>query len=455
MQVAVRSRFNMGIALVGTGVIALAPIAQPMPSIAEIQVRAMSSAEVALTAAVNPIDQWVQIIQETFTNSGALVQTYLDNPAPILHQMILNGIGYGEQTVTALQTSLSNLAEAVRFDNPNGVIAYLQQGVSQILAGQIYEAYNTFFSVGFGLIASGVLPLVNLLQIPVTVVQNFANVVATLPPILVGLGFGTLATVNGTLQATTFQAQAVLDALNAGDVPGAVGALVATPGVIVNAALNGFAHTGAPGLLSPGGGIVGSLIQALNTIATAIAPPAATDFAAQVADTGPSALPSAASSVATITVGAEKAGTPETTKTAASETTPAEPTATEPAATEPAATEPAATEPAATEPAATEPAATEPAASEPAPTASETPSTATELKRESKSKTKPESSSTSPRTARPNGRTDATNGNKAEAGKTGRQTKPSGSTGSETGSDSAGTGTKSGASRSDTSGAAA
>lgn len=185
MQVAVRSRFNMGIALVGTGVIALAPIAQPMPAIAELQARAMSSAEVALTAAVNPIDQWVQIIQDTLTNSGALVQTYLDNPAPILRQLLLNGIGYGEQTATALQTSVTNLAEAIRFDNPNGAWAYLQQGVSQILAGQIYEAYGTFWNIGLGLVLSGAFPLLPLLQIPITVTQNFANVVAAIPSIVV------------------------------------------------------------------------------------------------------------------------------------------------------------------------------------------------------------------------------------------------------------------------------
>jgi len=44
MQVAVRSRLNVGIALAGAGAIALAPIAQPMPAIAELQARAAYSA---------------------------------------------------------------------------------------------------------------------------------------------------------------------------------------------------------------------------------------------------------------------------------------------------------------------------------------------------------------------------------------------------------------------------
>jgi hypothetical protein len=437
MQVAVRSRLNMGIALAGAGAIALAPIAQPMPAIAELQARAVSSAQVALTAAANPIEQWAQIIQDTLANGGTLVQNYLNNPLPIVHQLILNGAGYVGQTVTALQSSFSNLVDSLRFDNPYGFPAGVQQGLSQILAGQIYEGYNTLFSAGLGLIIGPVFPLLDLLQIPVTMVQNVANVVAKVPNTLLFAGLGAIGTINGTLQATAFQVQAVVDALKTGDLLGAVGAIVATPGAIVNAVLNGFAFSGAPGLLSPGG-IIDQVMQALNTFAQAIAPAASTPIAlsAKVADTSPSALPSAALSVATATLGAEKVATPEATKTAATETTAAEPAATEPAATEPTATEPTATEPAATEPAATTP---------------ETPSTPTETKPETNPETKPESGTTSGGTTTPNGGTDTTGGNKAEPGKPGEPTKPSGSTGSETGSgstgsDSTGSGSGSGAS---------
>ncbi|MBB5162190.1 hypothetical protein [Mycobacterium sp. AZCC_0083] len=407
MQVAVRSRLNMGIALAGAGAIALAPIAQPMPAIAELQARAVSSAQVALTAAANPIEQWAQIIQDTLANGGTLVQNYLNNPLPIVHQLILNGAGYVGQTVTALQSSFSNLVDSLRFDNPYGFPAGVQQGLSQILAGQIYEGYNTLFSAGLGLIIGPVFPLLDLLQIPVTMVQNVANVVAKVPNTLLFMGLGAIGTINGTLQATAFQVQAVVDALKTGDLFGAVGAIVATPGAIVNAVLNGFAFSGAPGLLSPGG-LIDQVMQALNTFAQAIAPATATPLAAKVADTSPSALPSAALSVATATLGSETVATPEA-KTATAETTAAEPAATEPAATEPTATEPAATTP-------------------------ETPSTPTETKPE----TKPESGATSGSTTTPNGGTDATGGNKAEPGKPGEPTKPSGSTGSETGSGSTG-----------------
>lgn len=194
-----------------------------MPAVAELQARAVSSAEVALTAAANPIEQWAQIIQDTLANGGALVQSYLNNPLPIVHQLILNGAGYVGQTVTALQSSFSNLVDTLRFDNPFGFPAGVQQGISQILAGQIYEGYNTSFSAGLGLIIGPVFPLLDLLQIPVSMVQNVANVVAKVPQALLGLGLGAIGTINGTLQATAFQVQAVVDALKTGDLLGAVG----------------------------------------------------------------------------------------------------------------------------------------------------------------------------------------------------------------------------------------
>lgn len=440
MQVAVRSRLNMGIALAGAGAIALAPIAQPMPAIAELQARAVSSAEVALSAAANPIEQWAQIIQDALANSGTLVQSYLNNPLPIVHQLILNGAGYVGQTVTALQTGFSNLVDSLRFDNPYGFPAGVQQGLSEILAGQIYDGYNTLFNAGLGLILGPVFPLLDLLQIPVTMAQNVANVVAAVPNALLFAGLGALGTINGTFQAAAYQVQAVVDALKTGDLLGAVGAIVAVPGAIVNAVLNGFPVSGAPGILSPGG-IIDQVIQTLNSFAQAIAP-TSTPLAAKVADTSPSAVPSASLSVATTTLGAEKVATPEESKAPATETTATETTATEPKATEPTATTPTATTPTTTEPTATEPTETTP----------EKPSSSTETKPE----TKPESGTTA------NGGTDTTGGNKAEPGKTGEPTKPSdtsgGSTGTEsgstgsTGSDGAGSASGSGTSGSGTSG---
>ena len=414
MQVAV-PRINMGIALAGASAIALAPIAQPMPAIAELQAQAVSSAKVALTAAVNPIEQWGNIIRDALANGGGLVETYMTNPAPILHQLLINGLGYGGQTFAALQSSFGNLVDQLKLDNPYGFPAGVQNAFNQIRAGQLYEAYNTLFSAGLGLIVGPVFPLLELLQIPVNMAQNFADVVAVAPSVLVGASFGVIGTVNGTMQATAFQAQAVLDALKARDLMGAVNALVATPGAIVNAVLNGFALSGAPGLLTSGG-LIDQVIQGLNAIAHALAPATSTSLAAKVADTAPSAVPSAALSGATVTLGAEKVTTPDAPKVAATKTSETKTPATETTPAEPAATTPAAGAPAASSP--------------------ETPSPATE--------TKPDSGTTSGSTTTPTGGTGSTSG--TTAGEPTKPTKPSGSTGSETGSGSTGSGSGSGAS---------
>jgi hypothetical protein len=408
MHGAVRSRINMGIALTGAGAIALAPIAQPTPAIAELQARAVSSAKVALTAAVNPIEQWGNIIRDALANGGTLVHSYMQNPAPILHQLLINGLGYGGQTFAALQSSFGNLVDQLKLDNPYGFPAGVRNAFNQIRAGQLYEAYNTLFSAGLGLIVGPVFPLLELLQIPVDMAQNFADVVAVAPSVLVGASFGVIGTVNGTMQATAFQAQAVVDALKARDLMGAVNALVATPGAIVNAVLNGFALSGAPGLLTSGG-LIDQVIQGLNAIAHALAPTPA-PVAAKVADTGPSAVPSAALSTATVTLGAEKVTTPDSTKVAATKTAETKATPAEPATTAPVAV-----------------------------ASPETPAPATE--------TKPESGTTSGSTTTPTGGTDTSGGTTAgTSGTTGEPTKPSGSTGSQTGAGSTGSGSSSGAS---------
>lgn len=465
MQVALRSRLNVGIALAGAGALALAPIAQPMPAIAELQARTVSSAGVALTAGVTPIEQWSQITKDAFTNGGALLQSYLNNPAPILRQMTLNALGNGEQALAAAQTSFTSLVDHLRSDNPYGLPMAIETGLSQIFAGQIYEGVNALWAGGVGLIVNPLFPLVELLQIPTAIVQNVANVVAEIPSIALGLGLAAIGSINGPLLATAHQVQVAADAFRTGDLLGAVGAVVAIPGAIVDAALNGFAPSGTPGLLSPFG-IIDQLIGALDRIAKAIAPATSTPFATTEAGNTPSALPSAAVSVEPVTLGAAKPEATESTATvpaltnptaaepAADEPTPGQPAADEPTATEPLATEPLANEPNGDEPTATEPLATEPTADEPTadePTAAEpeTPSTATETAATEKLIATLESgtasASASAGRTTPDGGGDTTNGNKEQPDNQGQPTKSSGSIGSEAGS----SGTSSGNSASD------
>ncbi|MEZ0050718.1 putative membrane protein YgcG [Mycobacterium sp. MAA66] len=421
MQVVVRARLNMGIALAGAGAIALAPIAQPLPAIAELQARAVSSTHVALTAAANPIEQWAQIIRDTLANGGTLVQSYLSDPLPILHQVLNNGLGYGQQTITALQGAFSAFVQQMAFNNPSGTPAMLHQGIQQILAGQFADGVESLYEAVINAVVQPAFALLPLMQIPVTMAKNLANAFATVPQSILGVGLGALGIVSASVTAVGASGQAIIDAVRAGDLRGVIGAIVAIPGTVVGAILNGVPSTGSGGLLGPYG-LVSQIINAVQGFARALAPPAPTQLALKVAATSPSALPSAALSVATATLAPEKVTTPETAKVLAAK---------------------AASAPAATAPAAQAPAATAPAAQAPAATAPETAPTATDAKPETKPETKPESGTTSGSTTTPNGGTDTTNGKKAKPGK---PRKPSGSTGSETGSGSTGSASGHGAS---------
>lgn len=436
MSAAVRSRLNIGIAVAGAGAIALAPINPSMPTISEPLAQSVSTAAVALSAAVNPIEQWAQIISEAFTNGAALVEAYLDNPAPILRQLILNGIGYGETTVTALQATVTNLIDNLRLDNPNGLPANLRNAWDLLLAGDIANGLPPLYSSFVGYLLFSTLPVINVLQIPIDMAQNFANVVEAGMTGIVGLVFGALSAPQAAVEGASDQLQAVYNAIQAGDWLGTINEVLGVPGAFVDGLVNGYGYNA--GLLNPDG-LVDMAIRALNTIAEALgAAPVATSmlapFAAKVADSGPSALPSDVLTVETVTLDTDVVATGDGAPAATTETTPAESTLTDPVSFEPVASEPIPAEPSVTEPVATEPVATEPAATEPTATEPTTPSTDIETKPASKRESKAVSQRTS------DDDTGSAGGSRSELSKKDTSTKSGRSTSRESRSDSTGSG---------------
>ncbi len=373
MSATVQPRLKIGIAVAGASAIALAPIIQPMPDIAEPLARSVSTAAVALSATTNPIEQWLQIINTAVANGGALAQTYLANPAPILRQLILNGIGYGEQTFTALQSTVTALIDNLRFDNPSGLPMNLKNAWDQILAGDITNGLPAIYSAVAGYVLFSAFPLINLLEIPSTMAQNFANAVEAGVQGALGLVFGALAIPPAIVEATAVQFQSVLNAVQTGDWLGAINDAFGVPGAMVGAFFNGFGFN--PGLLSPDG-LIDMALKAMNSIAEALgaAPPAAAMAAplvAEAADLGPSALPADESSVTTVVLRTAGTASAENTEGSAAVepgaeqpaidgTTPAEPLAAEPEASEPDLTEPEITEPDLTVPDQTESLSAEP-----------------------------------------------------------------------------------------------
>lgn len=395
MHVAVRSPLTAGIALAGAGAIALAPIAPPMPALPDIPARVVSSAEVALTAMANPIEQWAQVIQAAVANAGALGEQWLADPAPVLRQLLTNQLGYGQQVVTAAQTSLTNLLQQLSLTNPDGTPAQLKLVVDQIAAGQFYTAMETLFNTVLATIALPALPLLDLLQIPVTMAQNFANAVAVVPTQLIQVSFSALGVGAGAFAAFGTAGQAVVDALSAGDLLGAVTAVVSIPATVIGAVLNGFAPTFAPGLLTADGPLAG-LLNAAVAIAQALTPSTPLSGLTQAkAATGPAeanAVPESvtqAAMTATVTVSTTTEATEAVTSADSGE-----------------------------------------AAAPGTEGEAETPTAPSETD------TTDQESGTTDETTEANGATDLSDGNKAEPGSTGEATQPSDNAGSaETASD--------------------
>ena len=141
MRAALRPYSTAGVALVGASVIAVSPIAPPMPDVQEATTRAVSNAQVELAALVNPIEEWAQVFQTAFVNATAIGSQIAADPAPIL-----SAIG-GNQVLTA-----QFLAELARgyvsgyLTAAGNIPANVEAAIQQIESGDIAAASATWSS---------------------------------------------------------------------------------------------------------------------------------------------------------------------------------------------------------------------------------------------------------------------------------------------------------------------
>jgi hypothetical protein len=260
MQVASRPRLNAGIAVVGASVIAVCPLAPQMPdvhlpSVQSAAVELASTVSAIAKPVVDPIEQWTQVVQAAITNLGALGQTLAKDPAPILQQILANqsadGVILGNASAAAV-TALTTAAQAL----PGA----LQTALTQLEAGNVTDAVTT--------LTGPVLPLVlglydaaftgaDAWQVVEKTVQNFANVVATVPAIGLPAILAVAAPLISDINASAAIGQAVADAGKAGDLEGVITALVNAPATLTGATLNGYGEL--PGLGFPAGGLVSGL----------------------------------------------------------------------------------------------------------------------------------------------------------------------------------------------------
>jgi hypothetical protein len=322
-----------GVAALGATVIAVNPVATNAAAL-EIQQRA-----VALVAAVtdSPGTVYQELVTNTFTNLATLGSQIAANPFPILSAIAANQQGYAAKfgtAFTAAGTAFSKWWESGSRESLPGktLLANIQTALA---AGDFGTAYENFNKIALFGIQNTILPILTgtifssgtNMGIPQQMAQNFADAVGaffTSGTLVYGAFQSVYAPVSGAMFAASRAIEAVSTAISAGDVQTAVTALVNTPGVVLNAFLNGFEYNPGStteawaGLFSPkgvrasGGPISQFLITIPAKIAAAIAnTPAAPKVA--VASSDIAALPTIALSgsgtiqTADVKVGADAA----------------------------------------------------------------------------------------------------------------------------------------------------
>src|SRR5262245_42139000 len=142
MQAAVRPYLGAGIALVGAGAIALSPISPVVPS--EIHLPSVHvSIPVELAAAVDPIQAYLDLFSNTVANISAQGQTFLEDPAPILQQILTNQVTRFGALGSALQTAGGQLADNLATIVPE----QLQELRDNLAAGDIVGAGQNLVNI--------------------------------------------------------------------------------------------------------------------------------------------------------------------------------------------------------------------------------------------------------------------------------------------------------------------
>ena len=268
---AMRPYATAGIAIVGASLIAISPIAPPVP---KLHLPAISDGRVALSAFVNPIAQWVEVLTNSGNSLAGLGQIVAADPLPIITQVIQN------QTAN-INTITGAIGQGV--GQTVGTLAAIPQtlitAANQLAAGQPSAAVQTIWN---GIALPGVFAIITPLLGTYPVVQqtadNFARVVDAVGTSLLGVGLSVLGPVQAVVNQFGGDTQAFADAIGKGDLGTAVSAVVNMPATLTNALLNGA--PGTPGLLTPGtnafdSGPIGALLRLRDTIAQALGAPSA------------------------------------------------------------------------------------------------------------------------------------------------------------------------------------
>lgn len=299
-----------GAAIVTAGALVAGPATQSLPD--EIARRAVQAVELTgLSVTASPLTIYPQIVTNTVTNIAALTQAIAANPLPILSQVTRNQIGYANEIGGAI-TGIPAKWDTYLAGRGGTFLANLKVAIDQGNNAEIVNQLSSF--VLYGALAT-ITPIYNALLtytprgstvpnpgIPQQIAQNFANAVGAI--------FSSTTLVNGIFQPIYGAALSVLatagdvvggliESVSNGDAVGAINTVLNTPGLFVNAVLNGWNNPKSaspfPALLTyipvapptdpangvtvtgPSIGLLGRLLVTIpDSIAKAIAPPTTT-----------------------------------------------------------------------------------------------------------------------------------------------------------------------------------
>lgn len=291
MHTAIRPYATAGVALLGAGAIAIAPISPISGPIHDVT-QGISSARVDLVALVDPITAYTNLVTHTVASLTGLADEVAANPLPILRAMLANDLGNAQILGTALTQAGASLT-----DQLTALPEALQTAVTQLRDGQVSDAIAGLFGTGVGLLIAPGLPLIGAVGTVVqNMVANYNDVIQNaFPLVLASVALSPLYPINATVSAFAALAQNVVDSVSTRDFKSVVEDFVSAPAVLTDAFLNGF--PGGPttfidpaaGLLSGaavGFGTVENFLQSVGAIAAQLTRPGA-----------PASLPSAAAHV--------------------------------------------------------------------------------------------------------------------------------------------------------------
>ncbi|KUI40200.1 hypothetical protein [Mycobacterium sp. GA-2829] len=280
MNTAARSYLTTGVALVGAGAIAVSPVAPPIPAAEPVAAPVVAAADLQLSALANPFAVYGQVFENTLENLGLLGERILDDPAPILAQILRNQWSSAETLMGALDRAGESLANSFSADNPFGVPALLRAAGDDFAAGDLEGAINNLWQVAITPLlgpAVELIPAINaVIRQPV---QNMLNVIDQTQLPITLFAIGVLSPIYaGAVKAGGAFVQDVFDAVRTGDLEGLANAFITGPAAMIDGFLNGDEIDA--GFLSPGLGTISGLLNIRDAIANALKPPSTAGIAA-------------------------------------------------------------------------------------------------------------------------------------------------------------------------------